>query len=72
VFQNLLSNSIKYRSKQQAPIQIAAIQEGGEWRVAISDNGIGIDPKYHAKLFQPFQRFHSVSDGSGLGLAICK
>jgi signal transduction histidine kinase len=72
VFQNLLSNSIKYRSKQQPAIHITVRQDDGEWRIVISDNGIGILPKYQAKLFQPFQRFHAVSDGSGLGLAICK
>ncbi len=74
LFQNLLSNALKYRSEKPPHIRISAAAEGREWRFSISDNGIGIDPKYHAKVFEPFQRLHSASqyDGSGLGLAICK
>ena len=72
VLQNLLSNSIKYRSEHPPNVHVFATKEQDEWRVVITDNGIGIPPKYHSKLFQPFQRFHTVSDGSGLGLAICK
>ena len=74
LFQNLLSNGIKYRSKGPLTIQISAAREGSEWQFVVSDNGIGIDPKYHAKVFEPFHRLHSSSEyeGSGVGLAICK
>jgi signal transduction histidine kinase len=74
LLQNLLSNGLKYRSKKPPHIRVSATQEGAEWRFVISDNGIGIDPKYHIKIFEPFQRLHAASeyDGSGLGLAICK
>src|SRR5205823_3925368 len=74
LFQNLISNSIKYRSEQQPSIQISAILEGSEWRFVVSDNGIGIDQKYHAQVFEPFRRLHSAAeyDGCGLGLATCK
>jgi signal transduction histidine kinase len=72
VFENLLSNGIKYRSNDHPAIHIQALQQDGEWQIIIRDNGIGIHPKYHNKLFQPFKRFHAASDGSGLGLAICK
>jgi signal transduction histidine kinase len=74
LFQNLLSNSLKYRSEEEPIIQVSATQEDGQWRFSISDNGIGIDPRYHTKVFEPFQRLHSPAeyDGSGVGLAICK
>lgn len=74
LFLNLLSNALKYRSEKPPRIRISAVPEGRECRISISDNGIGIDPKYHAKVFEPFQRLHSASeyDGSGVGLAICK
>ena len=55
LLQNLLGNGIKYRSKKPLHIRMSATQEGAEWRFVISDNGIGIDPKYHIKIFEPFQ-----------------
>lgn len=75
VFQNLLSNAIKFRQPAGKPrIQIEARKEAGEWRVSVSDDGIGFDPKYSAKIFGAFQRLHGRGDypGTGMGLAICK
>jgi len=73
LFQNLLSNAIKYRSETRPDIRISASLDDGVWRFLVADNGIGIDPKYHTLVFEPFQRLHRESqyDGSGLGLFIC-
>ena len=74
LFRNLLGNAIKYRGERVPEIRVSASSLGDEWIFCISDNGIGIDPKYHAQIFQTFERLHSVSkyEGTGLGLAICK
>ncbi len=74
LFQNLISNSLKYRNEKSPAIRISAVLEGDAWRFMVSDNGIGIDPKYHVKIFEPFQRLHAVSQygGTGLGLTICE
>jgi signal transduction histidine kinase len=74
VFQNLLSNSLKYRSKEITPeIQIAAESESGHWIISVRDNGIGFDPKHAARIFGLFKRLHRDEyPGTGLGLAICQ
>ncbi len=73
VFQNLISNSIKYRGSNVPSIRISSEDEGSVHRFRISDNGIGIDPRFHNKIFQIFQRLH-VPDktGTGIGLALVK
>lgn len=74
VFQNLISNSIKYRSKEQPVIEIIVNQDDGSWVISIKDNGIGIDPKYSKRIFEIFQRLHTREEyeGTGIGLAVCK
>ncbi|MBV8570818.1 MAG: PAS domain-containing protein [Acidobacteriaceae bacterium] len=74
VFQNLISNAIKYRGKSAPLIRISAVREGRFWKFAVQDNGIGIDPKYHESIFAVFQRLHSSGqyEGTGIGLAICQ
>ena len=74
LFQNLLSNALKYHSDQAPVIQIKAQEEPGHWQFSIADNGIGIDPQFFDKIFIIFQRLHNKSDysGTGIGLAICK
>jgi len=74
LFQNLLSNALKYHSDQAPVIQIRAKEEPGCWQFSIVDNGIGIDPQFFDKIFIIFQRLHNKSDysGTGIGLAICK
>jgi light-regulated signal transduction histidine kinase (bacteriophytochrome) len=74
VFQNLLSNSLKYRREDVAPkIVISAKRSGQEWIVAVEDNGIGFEPEYSQRIFGLFKRLHKDEfPGTGLGLAICQ
>jgi PAS domain S-box-containing protein len=74
VFQNVISNALKYRRDGVRPeIQIAADRKGGEWTVSIRDNGIGFEPEYAERIFGLFKRLHKDEyPGTGLGLAICK
>jgi PAS domain S-box-containing protein len=73
VFQNLIVNAIKYRGPAIPEIHISAEQLGTSWVVRVKDNGIGVEPKYHEKVFQLLKRLHGPEiPGAGLGLAICK
>jgi two-component system CheB/CheR fusion protein len=73
LFQNLISNSIKYRGKETPRIHVSAERDGEGWRFAVSDNGIGIDPEDADRVFGMFKRLHgSEIAGTGIGLAICK
>ena len=74
VFQNLLSNSIKYRRKDVAlEIDVSAKKADGNWVIAFRDNGIGFDQQYSERIFGLFKRLHKDEyPGTGLGLAICK
>jgi PAS domain S-box-containing protein len=73
LFQNLLSNCIKYRGEQQARIEVTAEREGEMWRFCVADNGIGIDPAHHDRIFGVFKRLHGREvPGTGIGLALCR
>ena len=74
LFQNLVVNSIKYRSDPAPRIHIAAAGSGGEWIFSVKDNGIGIEPQYAEKIFGIFKCLQprDQSSGSGMGLAICR
>jgi PAS domain S-box-containing protein len=73
VFQNLISNAIKYRSAEAPRIHIASERDDTSWIVSVRDNGIGIAPAYHDKVFGVFRRLHGTDyAGTGIGLAICK
>lgn len=74
LFQNLISNAIKFRGERAPRVHVTAEPDGDEWRFAISDNGIGLDPQYAERIFALFQRLHTRDEyeGTGIGLAICK
>jgi signal transduction histidine kinase len=75
LFQNLISNSIKFRRPGRPPvIDIGSVNENGHWKFFIQDNGIGIEPQFLERIFIIFQRLHTRSEyeGSGIGLAHCK
>ncbi len=75
LFQNLLSNAMKFHSPQRLPIiQVSVVESESEWTFALADNGIGMEEKNCSKIFQLFQRVHSDRhvDGCGIGLATCK
>ena len=75
LFQNLVSNAIKFRKKDLAPvICITAKEKKHHWRFSIQDNGIGIAENHKEKIFDIFQRLHDSKEyeGTGIGLAHCK
>jgi len=73
LFQNLISNSIKYRSGETPRIHVSAERDAGGWLFAVRDNGIGIDPQDADRVFGMFKRLHgSEIPGTGIGLALCK
>lgn len=74
VFQNLISNAIKYRRPDVAPeIHVSARQSDANWLFAVGDNGIGIEPAYLDKVFEMFSRLHGHDiAGSGIGLALSR
>lgn len=74
LFQNLITNGIKYNKNEIPRIVINAIQQKEEIIFSIEDNGIGIEPEYFRSIFQMFRRLHPHSEyeGSGIGLTLCK
>lgn len=75
LFQNLISNAIKYRSQLPPQVDIKVNKlKGRMWLFSIQDNGIGIESQYKDRIFDMFQRLHSRSQysGTGIGLAVCR
>jgi PAS domain S-box-containing protein len=74
LFQNLLGNAIKFRGSRRPQIHVGVERRVHEWRFSVQDNGIGINPPDHDRIFTIFQRLHTRDEypGTGLGLAICK
>ncbi len=72
VFQNLLSNALKFTADREPQVEVSAEHSNGGWTFAVADNGIGIDPAQADRVFQMFQRLHGQDEygGTGIGLAI--
>ncbi len=72
VFQNLISNAIKFRGPEAPRVEVKGRREGDEWIFSVVDNGVGFDQSYSERIFQIFQRLQSraESEGTGIGLAI--
>ena len=75
LFQNLINNGLKFRKEGTDPhVQIQVEDQGEYWQFSVKDNGIGMDKKFHERVFIIFQRLHNRNDyqGTGIGLSICK
>jgi signal transduction histidine kinase len=74
LFQNLIGNAFKYKSNKPPVVNISYKEDNDAYNFAVTDNGIGIDPKFFNKIFIIFQRLHNREQylGTGIGLAICK
>ncbi len=74
VFQNLISNAIKYRGQETPQIHVSSQKQDYHWQFSVKDNGIGINPDYYEQVFQIFRRLHTRDEyeGTGIGLAITK
>lgn len=73
LFQNLIGNALKYRSTEPPVIEISYTEDDQYWKFQIKDNGIGISPAFHEKIFEIFAQLSGPqSEGSGIGLAICR
>jgi two-component system CheB/CheR fusion protein len=75
LLQNLVGNAVKFRSPDRpCQVHVAAEKKPDHWVFSVRDNGIGIDPKQHERVFVIFQRLHTREryPGTGIGLAICK
>jgi PAS domain S-box-containing protein len=74
LFQNLIGNGIQYRGPTRPRIHVSAKRTNGDWLFSIADNGIGIHPQYHERIFELFRRLHSQKayPGDGIGLTLCR
>lgn len=74
LFQNLIINSINYRSKEAPRIHVGCEEAASFWRFYVKDNGIGIEEEFQEQIFSLFQRLHHNDEipGTGIGLALCK
>ncbi len=73
VLQNLIANAVRYMGDQPRPrVEVGARRSSGETVIFVRDNGIGIDPRYHQKIFALFERLQPDTEGTGIGLALVK
>lgn len=75
LFNHLINNALKFSKKNECPeITISAWEDDKFWNISFKDAGIGIDPKFHERVFKLFQKLHARDEfeGNGAGLAVCK
>ena len=74
LLQNLIENGLKYHGEEPPHVHVRAVQDGGEWIISVRDNGIGIAPEHHERIFDVFRRLHTQEEypGTGIGLAVCR
>ncbi len=74
VFRNLIGNAIKFRAEESRRVHVGLRDRGAEWEILIHDNGIGIGPGFHDRIFVICQRLHGRDEheGTGIGLALCR
>jgi PAS domain S-box-containing protein len=75
LLQNLIENALRYHEPTRPiKIQVGSVDQGNCWKFFVKDNGIGIDPQFHQRIFKIFQRLHAYEEhhGTGIGLAVCK
>lgn len=73
LLQNLIGNAIKFHNGKPPKVDVRA-KFTDEWVFSVRDNGIGVDPKFHERIFEIFQRLHNSQEypGTGIGLAVCR
>jgi PAS domain S-box-containing protein len=71
---NLVVNALKFHGSEPAEIHLSTRRRNGEWVICVTDNGVGIHPDHHERIFDMFERLHDGSEipGVGIGLAVCK
>jgi signal transduction histidine kinase len=72
VFENLIENATKYMGDQESPMIEIGVRHEEELVFYVKDNGMGIEPQYHAKIFGLFEKLNPISEGTGIGLALVK
>ena len=77
VFRNLLSNALTYSGDRPPQVHVSAKHTGDMWRFSVADDGIGIDPEFHERIFEVFEKLHAgeeapESRAGGIGLALCE
>jgi light-regulated signal transduction histidine kinase (bacteriophytochrome) len=73
LFASLIENAIKFRGERRPEIQVGVMEEEDGWLFSVCDNGIGIDPRHHERIFGVFKRIHNEQyPGAGMGLAIAR
>ncbi len=71
LFQNLVGNAVKHSAGRHPRVEVIAQKEGRAWQFSVRDNGPGIDPRHHEKIFRMFERLDRKAAGSGAGLTLC-
>ena len=74
LMQNLIGNGLKYHGDKPPHVHVSAERDGNQWTFSVRDNGIGIEPKHHERIFEIFKRLHDQTEypGTGIGLAVCR